>query len=294
MVWLAVAFIVSLLLAIVWIYFFWKIDKYEKEPIKPIVITFFLGILSVIPAIIIESLFANLLGIDKSINFNTFIYFVFVVGFTEEIAKFLPVRFYAFKKGAFNEPFDGIVYASASAIGFLFIENVMYIFPSFSSGIENGLGMITARIISSPLHILFASYWGLELGLYKKNPKRKPYVYKSLIIASLLHGLYDFLVISGLVIFALIIVIVLIKLFIKRIKFALRISPFSNANYLVECVYCQNKIKPNSLYCTNCGKPTEWIDDVKPYNLKYFCSICGNRVLYGDRRCKNCGTEINF
>ncbi len=292
---LIIAFIVSLLVAVGWIYFFWKIDKYEKEPLKPLIITFFLGALTIIPVAITELIGEKIFNFGDINNPNflsLFVYLVLVVGFTEEFAKFAVVRFYSFKQKAFNEPFDGLVYASASAAGFLFVEDIMYIFGAFNVSFAEGLVMTYARVIFSPVHILFASYWGLELGLCKKNPVRKGQVYKNLLLASFLHGLYDFFALTGLVLPLFITIGIMVYLLAKKIKFAQRISPFSKKNYLVECIYCKAKIKPNVLYCGNCGASTEWLDKMSPLYIKYFCGNCGSQIEFASSKCENCGEQI--
>ena len=66
---------------------------------------------------------------------------------------------------------DGIVYATATALGFATLENVLYALPleSLSSLVVSG----TFRaILSVPAHALFAVFWGFALGIAKFRPTR--------------------------------------------------------------------------------------------------------------------------
>jgi DNA-directed RNA polymerase subunit RPC12/RpoP len=94
--------------------------------------------------------------------------------------------------------------------------------------------------------------------------------------------------------FSIPLVIFLIILLIRKVRYAQRISPFTRINYLVECKFCNAKIKPNILYCTNCGKPTDWIDKENPVNLNYYCGNCENKILFGQKTCPNCKTKIRW
>jgi len=99
------------------IYIYFK-DKYEKEPLSLLILSFFLGILSVIPAIALESL-AEGIGMGTSSDIiQTAIFALIGVGFSEEFSKFLFLRLFIFKKKEFNEPFDGIIYAVMISMGF--------------------------------------------------------------------------------------------------------------------------------------------------------------------------------
>ncbi len=293
---LMVSFLIASGLSFFWVYFFWKQDKYEKEPIRQILIVFlfsaFLTFAVLIPEFIGEYLFPwrSEDGFTPTSLVNLFIYLVLFVGFIEELAKFIPVRFYIFKNKDFNEPMDGLVYASTAAMGFAFVENIFYIMSGFAHSTNEGIMMSIARIISSPIHIIFASYWGIELGLYKNHPERKGKVIKGFLIATLLHGLYDFFAYTGIIWGLLAIVVASVILIRKKMKFLLRVSPFNKSNYLMECLHCGEKIKVNSLYCPNCSELTDWKE--KSSNNRYFCGNCKNRIYIKNDYCKDCGKKI--
>ena len=106
------------------IYIYYK-DKYEKEPLSMLLKSFFLGALSTIPAILLETL-AEMIGLTISRDIlQTAIYAFIGVGFSEEFSKYLFLRFYVYPKKEFDEPFDGIVYAVMISMGFAAAENIM-------------------------------------------------------------------------------------------------------------------------------------------------------------------------
>jgi len=297
-----ISFLVSIIVSIGWIYYFWKIDRYEKEPIHTIVITFILGAVISLVVPFLEDIGLKIFGlsledlIKNPLNHIVplFLFLIFVVGVVEELAKFIPVKFYVYKTKYFNEPMDGLVYASASAAGFTFVEDTGYILAGFTNGFAEGLVMAFVRVLTSPAHILFASYWGIALGLYKKNPSKKDEVIKGFSIAVILHGLYDFFAFLNLLPGIVIIVIITLFLLIRKVNLLTRISPFNKANYLVQCKFCKNLIPVNAQFCTNCGKSTDWIEKEDKINLKYFCKKCKKEIYLGQKFCTNCGTKIRW
>ena len=297
-----ISFLISIIVSLGWIYYFWQLDKHEKEPVKIIAITFALGAIVALVVPFIEDIGLRIFGISfKDLVKNSldnigflFFYLILVVGVVEELAKFIPVRFYAFRTKYFNEPMDGLIYASASAAGFTFVENMGYIFTGFIAGYEEGMIMAFVRVLTSPVHILFASYWGIALGLYKKNPAKKDEVIKGFIIAAVLHGLYDFFAFLNFFVGLFAIIVFTLILLIRKVDYLSRISPFNKANYLLQCKYCEGLIPVNIQFCINCGKSTEWIDVKDKLSLKYFCGKCKNQINLGQKFCTNCGTKINW
>lgn len=204
-----------------WIYFR---DKFEKEPFRLVRNCFLFGILSIIPAIIIELSFSALgINEDKDI-FTTAIYAFLVVGLIEELVKYIILRYYAFKKDAFNEPFDGIVYSVMISMGFATIENILYAF-------SGGLSTILLRTITAvPLHATAAIFMGYYVGLAKFRENRKFLLFAGLLSAIIIHGIYDFFLfqheIPALAIFSFIALIFGIIVALRAMKKSIIQSPF--------------------------------------------------------------------
>jgi RsiW-degrading membrane proteinase PrsW (M82 family) len=183
--------------AIFWLLFHrWK-DRRRPEPIPAMILAYAAGIasgwigltaygvtrrlgLTADPSSLAESDVPGLLA-----------YSLLVIGPLEELVKFLPFVIIVGRLRAFDEEIDGVVYASAVALGFASFENFHYM--QCLEGVE-----LAARSLASPLtHAMFASIWGFAYG---RARMRGGSLVRSctlgLALASLLHGLYDFLALS--------------------------------------------------------------------------------------------------
>jgi RsiW-degrading membrane proteinase PrsW (M82 family) len=172
------------------IFIFWK-DKLDPEPRRLLIRAFFLGCLSVLPAIGLNMFLKTVLNVKVSESmFETFTYAFFVVGLAEELSKFLFLRYNLFLRSEFDEPYDGITYAVMIAMGFATLENFMYVYRASNAYDVAWLRAFTAV----PAHATFAIAMGYFTGLAKFNrEKRFSYLIKGLIVAILMHGFYDFL-----------------------------------------------------------------------------------------------------
>lgn len=211
--------------AIALVFFIYSFDKYEKEPISLLFKVFSFGALSVIPIVFVE---------DMLMSFNIFsglfsaFYISFIVaGFTEEFFKRLIVMKIAFNARHYSEKLDGIVYSAIASLGFAAVENIMYVAVSFKDDISVG---ITRAFLSVPAHMLFGITMGyyLSLSKYAQSEKEmKKYYNKSLIVPMVLHGTFNFILLSNHPLLILIFIPYLIYLWtvnIKRLRFYQRES----------------------------------------------------------------------
>ena len=176
-------------------YHYYK-DRHLPEPAANLVACFLLGIAAAgISRLLYEGLGVAGLRYDASAlagqPWALFAYAVLAIGPIEELAKLLPFLLVVLRFRAFDEPLDGIIYASFIALGYAAVENVLYL-PYLTAG------EAIARGFASPLvHAMFASIWGYYLG---RNHLRKGYWFSttllSVAVAAALHGIYDFLVLS--------------------------------------------------------------------------------------------------
>lgn len=169
-------------------------DQYDREPLKNLVISFLLGVLSIVPAVIIQLSLEPLLkqyGPVGSLLSNPFVSNAIlafgIVGLSEEGSKFLMLRVYAYRKKAFNEPFDGIVYAVMVSMGFATIENIGYVAQG---------GVVTALLrmfLSVPAHASFAVLMGYHVGFARFDPAHsKSHLWKGVLLAAFFHGAFDY------------------------------------------------------------------------------------------------------
>lgn len=163
-------------------------DKYEKEPKRLLLYNFLLGaIASIIITSILYYVFDVVLPLPNETSvFQQFIKAFFVVGLVEEFSKYIIIRYFAQPNRAFNEPFDGIVYAVMVSMGFAATENIFYV-------IEGGYTTALARAFTAvPAHATFGILMGYFMGKAKFSNNRIVLNLSGLVLAIIFHGAYDF------------------------------------------------------------------------------------------------------
>lgn len=164
-------------------------DKYNKEPFRVLLYAFLLGILSTIPAIMIQLFLKGALNV--SMGSTSILYYVLyafgAVGFSEEFCKYCMLRYYAYPHKAFDEPLDGIIYGVLISMGFATLENINYVMTyGFGTG-------IVRMFLSVPAHACFGVIMGYYMGLAKFNKESASrLMHKGLLLAVLFHGGFDF------------------------------------------------------------------------------------------------------
>ncbi|NTW70797.1 MAG: PrsW family intramembrane metalloprotease [Eubacteriaceae bacterium] len=174
---------------------FYFIDRRDKEPAANLAIAFFSGVAIVLPVLIVETILTYFAGGRSTLAGAAFSAFI-IAGLTEEYFKrmVLVKRFY--HSPYFDEKLDGIIYAVFIALGFAAVENIMYLY-NFSH-IQN-IG-IYRGLLSVPAHMMFGVTMGyyISMSKYCSDPvKCKGYFRKSLYIPVILHGTFNFLIMSG-------------------------------------------------------------------------------------------------
>ena len=190
-------------------------DKYEKEPFAVMALAIVAGCIITLPVIYVEQIIS--MGSMAFPGYWNAAYTAFLeAGFTEEVFKFLAFMLLIWGNRNFNEKFDGIVYAVFISLGFALVENLLYVF-------NHGFGVGVMRAVTAvPAHALFGIVMGYQLGLAKFYPKERAWrLMLALIWPILLHGIYDFILMSGHVLYILLFIPYLVFLWIfgfRRMK----------------------------------------------------------------------------
>lgn len=167
------------------IYIFYR-DQYNREPAFTLLMSFIWGVLSTIPALIIEVAAKNIT--DETVT-GVIISSFFFVALVEEFCKFLPLRYYSFSRKSFDEPLDGIIHSVMVAMGFATLENIGYVAFDAEHGLQTGL---MRMFTSVPAHATFAIIMGYYIGKAKFDyANRKFLLFKGVIFATFFHGVYD-------------------------------------------------------------------------------------------------------
>lgn len=188
-------FIIAITPAIIVLAGIYLSDRHDREPFKLLMLTFILGALAVIPAIVVEELLikVNVFPGIFGAFFNAFV----VAGCTEEYFKRLVVLKVPYKTSYFNEKLDGIVYGVFSALGFATVENIIYVVFTYTNNPFVGL---YRGIFSVPAHAIFGVTMGYYLSLSrfdKDKERKKSYMAKSLYAPIILHGVFDFILMAN-------------------------------------------------------------------------------------------------
>ena len=161
----------------------------RREPAWLVVTTFVLGAVASLVALLITTRAAALTGLDVRTSAagqsGALVFLFFVVAPTREAGK-VAAAWPAFLSKHFDEPYDGIVYASASSLGFAAVENGFVLHAHPTGGI-----WIARTLLSLPAHVFFACLWGYALGRAKRVKTRVPVFPAAFVSAIVAHGLYQ-------------------------------------------------------------------------------------------------------
>jgi RsiW-degrading membrane proteinase PrsW (M82 family) len=169
-----------------------RLDRKRPEPARTRRMVAFVGMLSVIPAIIIEGQLIN--GVGPSIgpqytyqgaSFNAFV----VAAAVEEACKIAVVYWIVWRKPEFDERMDGIVYASRAGLGFALVENVGYLLQQQS--LDGQLYVWVARAcLAVPGHAMWTGMIGAMAARRRFDGKGLGLV-GGYLLAVAFHGAYD-------------------------------------------------------------------------------------------------------
>ena len=125
----------------------------------------------------------------------------------------LPFVLIVLRFSEFDEPIDGIIYASFIGLGYAAVENIIYL--QFLTPVE-----ALARGFASPVvHMLFASIWGFTIGCaYLRGESLFGGIVRGFVLAAAIHGLYDFIVLQNSMIALPIAAILIVAIWIWRLR----------------------------------------------------------------------------
>lgn len=203
-------------------YYVYLKDK-DKEPKRILFKLFIGGILAAITTILVSliiqrcfpTFIANAL---KDNGLKLFIYTFIVIGLTEELSKWLFLYLFSYHNKEFNQLYDMLVYSVFVALGFAIVENILYVY-------DGGFIVAISRFfVAIPGHVSMAIFMGYYLSFAKlatiKNRQdlKTQYFICSILVPSILHGIYDYCILSSNIILLLIFVVFILSLFYQAHK----------------------------------------------------------------------------
>jgi RsiW-degrading membrane proteinase PrsW (M82 family) len=168
MVWIVLILVLAPSVGLL-VYFYLR-DQYEPEPRGHVVRAFFYGFLVLVPAVyagrwlarLVEPEFLALGGIGAD-----FYRIAVMVALPEEGVKLALFAVTILRWKEFDEPFDGIVYGVALALGFATIENTLYVVGAQARGDLPVRVAALRAVLAVPAHALYGATMGYFLGRAK-------------------------------------------------------------------------------------------------------------------------------
>ncbi len=180
-----------------YLFLIWKMDKYDREPVKLVLANYLWGaigaiILAVIGSIILTSFLQVFIRDEFGVDILSA---VIIAPFVEEITKgiFLLITISSRK---FDNLTDGIVYGGAIGLGFGMTENFLY-FISNTGNFSDWISLVLVRtLFSGVMHLVSTATLGAFLGLSKfmVKPIRIFFGILGLSLAMLIHSLWNLFV----------------------------------------------------------------------------------------------------
>ncbi|MCX6721054.1 MAG: PrsW family intramembrane metalloprotease [Candidatus Staskawiczbacteria bacterium] len=191
--------IFGILPSLTWLSYYLKKDIHP-EPKRMVLKIFLWGALITLPVFFIQVGLTYLLGLANVSPFLTrIIYWFLIIALSEEAFKYLVIRMKVLGSPELDEPLDIMLYMVIAALGFAALENILYLFSpisqmSFNDLMYRTLTITFVRFIGATfLHTLCSAVIGYALAISFCEVKQRYLSFSAgVILATLLHGLYDF------------------------------------------------------------------------------------------------------
>jgi len=181
---------------ILWLLFYLREDRHP-EPKRLLLLAFIGGMASAVVAVVTELALIGhegFISLNQNILGNTIITFL-IIGVIEEYVKYLPVKLLILGKHDFDEPVDAMIYMMTAALGFAALENALFILPIIQQDVLVGLGVTANRFLGANLlHALSSGTVGFFLARAWFLPQRRHFVALGILIAAVLHALFNSLI----------------------------------------------------------------------------------------------------
>ena len=188
----AVYVLAAVLPAAALMYYVYKHDKIEKEPMDLLLKCALSGVYAAVLSVAGESLFEMIMSNFTYSNVTSYaIATAIMVAAVEEFSKLLFLKKRTWNDPNFNYLFDAVVYSVFVSLGFAAIENVLYVF-------QYGLSIAIARaLLAIPAHLGFSVMMGVYYGqakaaeIYGKKKDYRKYILAAYFVPVIMHAIYD-------------------------------------------------------------------------------------------------------
>ncbi len=181
----------ALVPAFIWLIFFYLQDSAEPEP-KGFVMGVFLlgGLLAAAVGIpMVEKVFRVSHWIRND-TLTTILGGILVVGFTQEFLKYAAVRYGIYHSEEFDEPTDGVIYATAAGLGYATMLNINFVISN--GGVDLGTGILRMAVVALA-QAAFSGITGYFLGRAKFESEPIWWMPLGISLAAVFNGLFNWL-----------------------------------------------------------------------------------------------------
>ncbi len=195
---LLVALAVSAAILLVVVALVWWVDRYDREPIHLVAMVFLWGASAApLTVILAYPIIVRLLRTIEVSADSGLIGLGLVTPFLEEITKAAGVLLVVVFSNKFDNPTDGVVYGTASGLGFAVTENVVYGIGG-GAGAETTLGILILvggrTLLSAGVHAICSATFGGFIGyanLCGRRLSKAAWILGGLILATTIHGAWN-------------------------------------------------------------------------------------------------------
>lgn len=169
-----------------------RLDRKRPEPARTRRLVTFVGMLSVIPAVILEMIVTAKLGdqVEPRMTYQGSSFHAFVVAAAiEEACKIAVIYWVVWRRPEFDERMDGIVYASRAGLGFALVENILYLLQEQTLGGQLQTWILRA-VLAVPGHAMWTGMIG-AMAARRRFDKQGLGLVGGYLLAVAFHGAYD-------------------------------------------------------------------------------------------------------
>jgi protease PrsW len=273
----------GLLPGLIWLAYSGWSRSYQPRSLANLVRVFVWGCVCTIPAFLVETVTGAMLR-DESLARAAASSF-FLIAPAEELFKLVAVWVAIYRSQDFREPLDGMVYAATAALGFVSVENIIFM---SQLGPES---FVARAVYATPAHVLFSCMWGYSMGLARFRRRGEMLtILKGFLLAVGFHGTYDCIVAANpkaAMVTVLPLMAFMALLAWRNIRSFRMHQPFRQfgEGALISCPACGAYQLERALECSRCGTAIPTPDADTPR----YCGQCRTQLDSTSTACHRCG-----
>lgn len=188
----AIQVVLAIIPGLAWLTIFYQQDRDEPEPKHYVLGVFLVG--AALAKLVALPLVQGGFDVESWIYRDRLGHLggaILVVGLIQEFLKYAAVRYTVYNSREFNEPLDGIIYASAAGLGFATMLNADYIIAN--GGVDMQVGILWI-VVTALAHASFAAVLGYIMGQakFREGSDALPLM-GGIVLAAVLNGVFTIL-----------------------------------------------------------------------------------------------------